>query len=252
VDIGIEINGGVCHDKLELPGVANMLANVLPQGTKNKTPEELEEEIELLGSDIKMSAGPEKSRIYFVDIPGSRQSVIYIGYLAMSRDNPDFVKLDFVNYHLGGAFTSILNQILREEKGFTYGAFSYIMGKKVLALFISSTSLRSDATFESLQIFRNEMLQFIKECMMRLTALRFEINNALVGMLSSISKYGLADDYIKRDEEVIKNMTIEEHKAITDKYIIPDKMYYVIVRDAATQLNQLEKLGFGKPIVVKL
>jgi zinc protease len=46
-------------------------------------------------------------------------------------------------------------------------------------------------------------------------------------------------------------MTIEEHKVITDKYIIPDKMYYVIVGDAATQLNPLEKIGFGKPILVK-
>jgi zinc protease len=406
VDIGIEINGGVNQDKLELPGVANMVANVLPQGTKNKTPEELEEEIELLGSDIRMYAspeeisvgistlsrnfdktvaivkemlleprwdtaefsiaqsktrnrilqseaqprsvanrlffklaygtghifgyssqgtkesiekigpedlkefyeknfspsvtriniagniskeqvleafkpleeswkqkeviannypvpsGPEKSKIYFVDIPGSRQSVIYIGYLAMSRDNPDYVKLDFVNYRLGGAFTSILNQILREEKGYTYGAFSYIAEQKIPAPFIASTSVRSDATFESLKIFRDEMkkyrngisqndLQFIKDCMMRSTALKFETNNALVGMLSSISKYGFPEDFIKKEEEVIRNMTVEEHKVITDKYIDPEKMYYVVVGDAATQLKPLEKLGFGQPVLVK-
>jgi zinc protease len=64
---------------------------------------------------------PEKSMIYFVDMPGSRQSVIYTGYPAISRDNPDFVKTEFINYRLGGAFTIILNQILREEKGYTYG-----------------------------------------------------------------------------------------------------------------------------------
>jgi len=46
-------------------------------------------------------------------------------------------------------------------------------------------------------------------------------------------------------------MTVEEHKAITDKYIVPDKMYYVIVGDAATQLPPLEKIGFGKPILIK-
>jgi zinc protease len=406
VDMSIEINGGVYQDQVELPGVANMVANVLPQGTKNKTPEELEEQIELLGSDIRMyaspeeisvgisalsrnfdktvaivkemlleprwdtaefsiaksrtrnrilqseaqprsvanklfyklaygagnifgysslgtkesiekistddlkafyeknfspsvtriniagniskeqvlaalkpleenwkqkevipnnypvPAGPEKSQIYFVDIPGSRQSVIYVGYLALSRDNPDYVKLDFVNYRLGGAFTSILNQILREEKGFTYGAFSYIGEQKTKAPFIASTSVRSDATFESLKIIRDEMekyrngispddLRFIKDCMMRSTALKFETNNALVGMLSSISKYGFPEDFIKREEEVIRNMTVEEHKVITDKYIVPEKMYYVVVGDAATQIKQLEKLGFGKPVLVK-
>ncbi len=164
---------------------------------------------EVTANSYPVPAGPEKSQIYFVDIPGSRQSVIYIGYLAMSRDNPDYVKLDFVNYRLGGAFTSILNQILREEKGYTYGAFSYIGEQKIPAPFIASTSVRSDATFESLKIIRDEMekyrngisqndLQFIKDCMMRSTALKFETNSALVGMLSSISKYGFPEDFIKK------------------------------------------------------
>ena len=70
-------------------------------------------------------------------------------------------------------------------------------------------------------------------------------------MLSTMSKYGLPGDYIREEENVIKNMTIQEHKAITDKYIVPDKMYYVIVGDATTQFKPLEKIGFGKPILVK-
>ena len=54
------IDGGVYQDKIDLPGVAGMVASVLPQGTKNKTPEELEEEIELLGSSINVYAGREE------------------------------------------------------------------------------------------------------------------------------------------------------------------------------------------------
>ncbi|NTW78431.1 MAG: hypothetical protein HGB33_11795 [Syntrophaceae bacterium] len=82
-------------------------------------------------------------------------------------------------------------------------------------------------------------------------ALRFETNGSLVGMLSAISKYGLPEDYIKNEESIIKGMTIEEHKAITNKYIVPDKMYYVVVGDAATQLKPLEKIGFGKPELIQ-
>jgi zinc protease len=133
---------------------------------------------------------------------------------------------------------------------------------KVVAPFVAATSVRSDATFESIKIFKDEMekyrngvsekdLQFIKDCMIRSNALRFETNASLVGMLSSMMKFGLPDDYIKKEEEVMKSITIEEHKAITDKYIVPDKMYYVIVGDAATQMKPLEKIGFGKPILVK-
>ena len=406
VEINLTINGGVYQDKVTLPGVAGMVTSVLPQGTKNKTPEELEEEIELLGSSINMYAGreeitfsastlsrnfektvtlmkeilieprwdtaefsiartgtrnsiiqaeaqprsvgnmmfnkllygtenifgyntrgtresidkitmddlkafysnnfspsvssiqiagnvsreqvlaalkplelewkskdvtfnkypvpanPDKSLIYFVDIPGSRQSVIYIGYLALSRDDPDYVKADFINYRLGGAFTSILNQILREEKGYTYGASSYFQEMKIRAPFVASTSVRSDATFESVKIFKDEMekyrngvsesdLQFIKNCMILSNALRFETNGSLVGMLSTMTKYNFPDDFIRKEENVIRGMTLEEHRAITDKYIIPDKMYYVIVGDAATQLKSLGKIGFGAPILVK-
>ncbi len=406
VNMSIIIKGGVMQDNINLPGVASMVAGVLPQGTKNKTPEDLEEEIELLGSSIYMYTGreemtmnantlsrnfgktvslmeeilleprwdstefaiaqtntrnyilqseaqprsvanktlykllygtnhifgydtrgtresidkitiddlkayydanfsptvtkilvagnvseeevmealkplalewkpkevafnqypepaaPEKSTIYFVDIPGSRQSVISIGYPAMSRDNPDFVKGNFVNYRLGGAFTSILNQILREQKGYTYGASSYFQQMKIRAPFVASSSVRSDATFESVRIFKDEMekyrngiseadLQFIKNCMLRSDALNYETNNDLIGMLSTMTKYGFPDDYIKKEEEVIKNMTVEEHKLITDKYIVPDKMYYVVVGDAATQLKPLEKIGFGKPVLIK-
>jgi zinc protease len=224
-------------------------------------------ETEWKAKEVKLNsypvpANPEKSQIYFVDIPGSRQSVIYTGYIALSRSDPDYVKADFVNYRIGGAFTSILNQILREEKGFTYGASSSFQEMKTKAPFVAATSVRSDATFESVKIIKDEMekyrngvdekdLQFIKNCMILSDALRFETNGSLVGMLSAISKYGFPDDYIKQEENVIKNMTIEEHKAITDKYIVPEKMYYVIVGDAATQLKPLEKIGFGKPVLVK-
>lgn len=406
VELSLVINGGVQQDKIELPGVAGMVASVLPQGTKKKTPEELEEEIELLGSSINVGAGreemtvnasalsrnferttallkeilleprwdttefslaqsrtlnniiqseaqprivasllfnkllygtdnifgynsrgtkesigkitmsdlknyydnnfspsssrilvagnvtkdqvltalkpletewkpkevklntyptptsPEKSQIYFVDIPGSRQSIIYVGYLALSRNDPDYVKADFVNYKLGGAFSSILNMILREEKGYTYGASSFFQEMKVKAPFIAATSVRTDATFESVKIIKDEMgkyrngvnekdLQFIKNAMILSNALRYETNGSLVGMLATMSKYGLPDDFIKEEENVIKNMTIEDHKTITDKYIDPDKMYYVIVGDAATQLKPLEKIGFGKPVLIK-
>ncbi len=213
-------------------------------------------------NNYPVPANPDKSVIYFVDIPGSRQSVIYIGYLALARDDPDYVKADFINYRLGGAFTSILNQILREEKGYTYGASSYFQEMKIRAPFVASTSVRSDATFESVKIFKDEMekyrnsvsesdLQFIKNCMILSNALRFETNGSLVGMLSTMSKYNFPDDYIRKEEDVIRGMTLEDHRAITEKYVIPDKMYYVIVGDAATQLKPLGKIGFGAPIQVK-
>jgi zinc protease len=213
-------------------------------------------------NNYQVPPAPDKSVIYFVDMPGSGQSVIYIGYPALSRSNLDYVKADFINYRLGGAFTSFLNQILREQKGYTYGANSAFQEMKGIAPFIAASSVRSDVTFESVKIFKDEMekfrnglsdsdLQFVKNCMLRSDALRFETNDALVGMLSTMSKYGLPEDYIKQEDNVIKNMTVEDSKAIAEKYVVPGKMYYVVVGDAATQAKPLEKIGFGIPVLIK-
>ena len=132
---------------------------------------------------------------------------------------------------------------------------------KTIAPFYAFTSVRSDATLETMKIITGEMrnyrsgisedeLQFIKDCMIRSNALRFETNEALVSMLSYIGKYGFSDDWVKKEEDVIRGMTIDQHKAITEKYFNPDRMIYVVVGDATTQMKPLETIGFGKPVMV--
>ncbi len=73
---------------------------------------------------VTFPPAPEKSDIYFVDVPGAKQSVISIGTMGLTRDHPDFYKADVANYMLGGTASARLFMVLREEKGFTYGAYS--------------------------------------------------------------------------------------------------------------------------------
>lgn len=211
---------------------------------------------------FELPSNPEASKIYFVDMPGAKQSVIYIGNLAMPRTNPDFFPADVVNYKLGGAFNGILNMILREEKGFTYGARSGFSGNNTYGTFTASASVRSSATEESVQIFKTEMekyrngisqddLDFTKDALIKSNALRFETLWALLDMVDNISTYNLPLDYVKQEEAFIKNLTLEQHKEIAQKYIDPGKMYYVIVGDAETQLKSLKSIGFGDPVLVK-
>jgi len=65
-----------------------------------------------------------------------------------------------------------------------------------------------------------------------------------------MAKYNFPVDYIKNEENTIRNMTLEESREIAARYIRPDKMYYLIVGDAATQLSSLGKIGFGKPVLI--
>ena len=69
-------------------------------------------------------------------------------------------------------------------------------------------------------------------------------------MLLTIANYNLPYDYIKKEEEQILNMTLDEHKMLAQKYIQPDKMIYLIVGDAKTQLEPLRNLGFGDPVLL--
>jgi zinc protease len=65
-----------------------------------------------------------------------------------------------------------------------------------------------------------------------------------------MAKYNLPVDYIKEREKIVNDLTLEQHQALAEKYINSDKMIYLIVGDAKTQLKSLTKLGFGKPIML--
>jgi zinc protease len=213
--------------------------------------------------EVKLPVPPEKSAIYFVDMPDAKQSVISIGCPEIPRTNPDYYPLYVANYKLGGSFNGIFNLILREEKGFTYGARSSNSGGKYTGTFTASSRVRTNSTLESVTIFKTEMekyrenmpqeyVDFTKSSLLKSNALRFETIGSLLGVLSTMTSYNLPPDYIKQEEDYVKGLTIDKQLEYAKKYIDPSKMYYVVVGDAKTQLKELEKVGLGKPILVKI
>jgi len=203
----------------------------------------------------------QKSQIIFIDVPGAKQSTIRIGNLALAQTDPDYFAATVMNDHLGGNFLSLVNQILREQKGFTYGASTSFSGSYIPGPFTASSMVRSSATLESVQIFKSLMenyrngisetdLNNTRNYLIKSYALSFETLNALTGMLGEISMYNLPTDYVRMEQEVISKMTVDQHKELAMKYINPDKMYYVISGDASTQAGPLSELGFGKPEII--
>jgi len=202
----------------------------------------------------------ESSRIYFVDVPGAKQSVINIGCIGLARIDDDFYPATVMNHKLGGSFNGTVNMVLREEKGFTYGARTYFSGYHVPGPFMASASVRSSATQESVQIFKDLMqeyrggileedLVFTQNALIKSNAREFETLRSLIGMLQTISIYNMPKDYVKGEEETVRNMTLDIHRNLAVKYIDPGKMYYVVAGDAATQMQALAEVGFGEPIL---
>jgi len=212
--------------------------------------------------EISLPEPPEKSEIYFVDVPDAKQSVIYIGTPSLPGTDPDFYPASVANYKLGGSFNGIFNLILREEKGFTYGARSNFSGFENYGVFTASSMVRTNSTLESVTIFKTEMekyrehmaqeyIDFTKDAMIKNNALKFETLGALLGMLDYMTSFNLPMDYVKQEEEYIMGLTPDKQLEVVRKYIDPSRMYYVVVGDAKTQLKPLEKVGLGKPVLVK-
>ncbi len=204
---------------------------------------------------------PEKPIVYFVDIPDAKQSVIRIGTPAFKGNDPDYYVARAVNDRLGGGTSGRLFQQLREEKGYTYGAYSFFPRRINQSYFAANASVRSNVTYESAALF-NEILQgykddysqedldITKNALIKGNALAFETLGDKLGILQNITTFNLPKDYITRDEKALKDLTLPKAKALIERYINPDKMFYLVVGDAKTQMKGLKKLGFGDPILL--
>src|SRR5205823_3191247 len=95
--------------------------------------------------------------VYLIDKPGAAQSVVRIGHAGPARTTPDWFALEVLNTIVGGAFTSRLNQNLRETHGYTYGAFSQFAPRRLNGAFVALASVVTAKTDSSLVEFLKEL-----------------------------------------------------------------------------------------------
>jgi zinc protease len=210
---------------------------------------------------LPQSADIKKSKIYFYDVPGSKQSVLRIERPSLSAIDADYPLARAINFPLGGIYTSELMTELRVNKGYTYGVRSSFNGGADRGLFGVRSSVRSNVTLESLTLIRDivknygpnfteEDLATMKQALLRGQALKNETLSDKLSMVSEISTYGYSEDYRTRNAERIKAMTLADFKALADNYLRPDAMFYLVVGDAQTQLGRLKDLGYGEPVLL--
>jgi len=203
----------------------------------------------------------DKTQLYFVDVPGSKQSFIRIGSRAMVANAKEHYSLVAVNHNLGGSFSGKLFQILRLQKGYTYGAYSGVNRRNLGGVFAARASVRSNVTLESLQTFREIMSDYGKNfneeslantqsVLAKQNARAFETTGNLMGVLQNISSYSLSENYVAEQQDNLSNMTLAQANNTIARYIDPDKMIYLIVGDAETQFSRVTELGLGKPILL--
>lgn len=215
------------------------------------------------GPTLQLSASQSAAvagTIYLIDKPNAPQSEIRIGKRSVPLDiSGEFYRAGLMNFVLGGNFNSRINLNLREDKGYTYGAWAGFSGDQFAGVYTASAAVRADATAASVKEFLSEIerfhrvgitadeLRFMQRAVSQSDALKYETPQAKLGFMGMILQYNLPRNFVETRQQIVKNMTASEINALAAKHLDPASMSIVIVGDAKRLKPELQTLGL--PIV---
>ncbi len=202
---------------------------------------------------------PAKPVVYLIDRPGALQSYILTGQAAMPRNSAGEIAADVMNDELGGTFNSRLNMNLREEKHWSYGAFSLFFAAKGQQPFITLAPVQTDKTKESLAEVNRELHEVVSTRPILDTELRDAAANrtrSLAGSVESlqalsrkvqdIAVYGYPDDYYNSYVSKVEALRTADVNDAAKSIIHPDNQVWVVVGDRAKIETGLRDLKIGE------
>jgi predicted Zn-dependent peptidase len=199
----------------------------------------------------------DRREVLLVDKPGAPQSVIRIGRIGVDRFTDDYYALQVMNTILGGAFTSRLNQNLREDKGYTYGAFSSFSFRKMAGPFTASAQVQSDATDESLSEFMRELngilepvpaeeLNRAKNYLALQYPGGFQSVSRIASNLEQLAVYDLPPEYFNNYVERVLAVTQEDVQRVARQYLDPERIKIIVVGDRESIEADVRALDLGR------
>ncbi|HEU0251585.1 MAG TPA: pitrilysin family protein [Pyrinomonadaceae bacterium] len=207
------------------------------------------------------------SKIYLIDRPGSVQTVLQLGTLGIERTSPDYFSVLLADKVLGGGPSGRLFLNLREDKGYTYGAYSNFGGSRFRGTWTSSSEVRTDVTEGAMKEFMNELnrmrtetvpaeeLENAKRSIIGSFALSLEQPGSLLQNIITQKLYNLPADYWDTYPQKVAAITAADVQNAAQKYIDMNHLQVVAVGDAAKAREVLAKYGKvelydseGKPV----
>ncbi|HXE90453.1 MAG TPA: pitrilysin family protein [Terriglobales bacterium] len=196
-------------------------------------------------------------RVVIVDKPGAPQTYVRVGQVGVPRSSPDYVPLEVMNTTLGGLFSSRINLNLREQHGYTYGAFSAFVYRRGPGPFFAGSSIRTDVTapaigeiFKEIERMRNtdltaEELRIAKDFISRSLPGLFETTLQAVNTVRDMYVYDLPLTYYSELPKAVDEVTAADVRRVAQKYLTPEHMIVVSVGDRSKIQPEIEKLGLG-------
>jgi predicted Zn-dependent peptidase len=202
------------------------------------------------------SNAPEETRVALVNRSNSVQSEIRVGYpIALKKGHPDAQKLSVLNQILGGGSSGRLFKNIREDKGYTYGAYSSISSDPIVGYFRASMSVRNEVTDSALTETLYEMSRIVKAqvteqellaakaTMMGSFARSLESPQRIAGFALDVARYNMPADYYTNYLKKIEALTVADIQAIAERYITPENAWLIVVGKAADVGEKLKKFG---------
>lgn len=251
-------------------------ANFLPNNSTlivvgDVTPAQIEKKIDaLFGSwqrgivtpfTFGEAKNPAATTVYLIDKPGAAQSSFRIGAISVPRSTRDYFALNVLNTILGGAFTSRLNQNLRETHGYTYGARSRFDMRQSAGPFTASAEIVAAKTDSGLIEFMKELnairdtvplaeLNKAKRYLQLGMPADFETTRQIAGQLVPVAVYGLPLDFYNSYVSRIESVTQADVQRVARQYINPASLAVVIVGDRKSIEEGLKAVNIG-PVSVR-
>ncbi|WP_430811663.1 MULTISPECIES: M16 family metallopeptidase [unclassified Carboxylicivirga] len=199
----------------------------------------------------------DQPRVVVANKDGSTQSTISLSYnIDLKPGHPDAIKARVMNQVLGGgSFSARLFQNLREDKGFTYGAYSSLQSDELIGSFNAGANVRTsvtDSAFTEIiyemermrtELVPEEDLQMIKNALTGSFSRSLEDPATVARFALNIQKYNLPEDYYVTYLERLNAVTPADVKAMAEKYITPDRALILAVGDVPNMKNALTQFA---------
>lgn len=203
---------------------------------------------------------PKRPVVAIVDRPGAVQSALRVGYpVNLKPGSPDVIPARVMNTLLGGGSFRLFNN-LREDKAYTYGAYSQLSADKLTGKFMVTTEVRNSVSDSAINEIFYEMsrlgkepvgteeLELVKNYLNGNFALSLENPQTVAGFAISTARYGLPDDYYANYMKNLSAVTADDVMAVANTYIKPENVYILAVGKAKDIAPRLMQFNGGAPI----
>ena len=208
-------------------------------------------------------ARPDKARVYLIDQPGAVQANIMAGEVMPSTRDPGAVKLEMSNDVLGGNFTSRLNMNLREDKHWSYGARTMLLGAQGQRPWIAMAPVQIDKTADSMKEMQREFAEYgsgkvpatpeevtkVINNEVRSLPGAYETASSVMNTIGGIVRYDRPDNWVQVRNAEVQAFTPAQAAAAA-KAIDPSQLVWVVVGDLSKIEAPVRALNLGEVVVL--